>query len=241
MSLNSIKTTAGRISNLNVSSGAKLESLEISGGTIVNLNIGGAGSYIRSISGTNGTNGTITNLTLGDANNNTPLLSPNIDAKVTNLKINNFGITVNSTANDWNIPKQDGQRISLADGGTTNLSVAQKGITINIGTNVSKGEVYEVENLVVAGTTSKGTNIAQSHITGGRGTQLIWATSTKSRKQGFMLEADGSDAYITDVYRAIALSYMRRNAMTQNILDTMTTKTFHSDNYYNQEVELRLL
>ncbi|MGX2971714.1 hypothetical protein [Helicobacter sp. T3_23-1059] len=240
-SLNSLKTTEGRISNLNVSSGAKLESLEVSGGTIENLNIGGAGSYIRSITGTNGA---ITNLTLGDANNNTPLLSPNIDAKVTNLKINNFGITVNSTANTWNTlngtTKQDGQRISLADNSTTNLSVAQKGITINIGTNVSKGEVYEVENLVVAGTAPKGSNIGQNHITGGRGTQLIWAKNKKG-KQGFMLEADGSDAYITDVYRAIALSYMRRNAMTQNILDTMTTKTFHSDNYYNQEVELRLL
>ncbi|MGX3046153.1 hypothetical protein, partial [Helicobacter sp. T3_23-1056] len=247
-SLSSIKNKDnGTITNLNVTAGAKLESLELSGGTISNLNISGAGSYIRSISGTNGTIGT---LSLGDANNNTALLTPNIDAKVTNLRINSFGITINKKENDWNTNLTttingktigDGQRISVG-GDSTNISyIAPKAIVINIGDDISKGAVYKAENLVVAGTTAKGGNIAESHITGGRGTQLIWATHTTDNKQGFMLQADGSNAYITDVYRALALSYMRRNAMTQNILDTMTTKTFHSDNYYNQEVELRLL
>ena len=117
------------------------------------------------------------------------------------------------------------------------MGASPNAITINLGDNISRDTIYELKNLVVSGTTGIGTSLRQRNVTAGRGAEIVWTNQASA----FRLRANGSQAYITDVYRALALSYMRRNAMTQNILDTMTTKTFHSDNYYNQEVELRLL
>ena len=242
--ISSLNNTGGTLSNLNINNGASISSINVSGGTINNLRIQGAGSIVNSISG--GTNGTINNLYLGSSDNSTPLLSPIIDTKVNNLHITSFGITVDK-GESWNQQTwtqdtaTDSQRIWLA-GGNANVAKGSS-ILINLGDNVSRDTIYLAKNLIISGTATTA-KLGEHNVKSGRGTEIIWTTqkqSDGSEDVGFRLRANGSQAYITDVYRSLALSYMRRNNMTQNILDTMTTKTFHSDNYYNQEVELRLL
>ena len=247
--ISSLNNTGGTLSNLNINNGASISSINVSGGTINNLRIQGAGSIVNSISG--GTNGTINNLYLGSSDNSTPLLSPIIDTKVNNLHITSFGITIDKggswNQDAWDTTSQtdtnpkDSQRIWLA-GGSANVANGSS-ILINLGDNVSRDTIYLAKNLIISGTTATTSNLGEHNVKSGRGAEIIWTTQKQNDKKeiGFRLRANGSQAYITDVYRSLALSYMRRNNMTQNILDTMTTKTFHSDNYYNQEVELRLL
>ena len=239
--INTINANGGTIRTISVAGGSSVGNIKVgNGGTITNLEVAGADgtkpSSVGSISG----NGTIGTLYLGSADNNTPLLDYRIGATVNTLLIYGASVTINS-GDSWNTPTNggDGQRISISGGCNEAkcMGASSNAITINLGDNISRDTIYELKNLVVSGTNGIGTSLRQRNVTAGRGAEIVWTNQASA----FRLRANGSQAYITDVYRALALSYMRRSAMTRNILDTMTTKTFHSDNYYNQEVELRLL
>ena len=183
--------------------------------------------------------GTINKLTLGANRDDDPLLNPNIKANVSQLIIYGASVTI-SKGDEWNTPTADGQRFSVAQGSSLDASkfgAANGSISINIGDGASRDTEYELKNLVTKGGTAIGTSLRKYHLNENvRGAEIVWVSNDK-----FRLKANASNTYATDVYRSLAMSNMRRNAMTENILNTMTTKTFHSDRYYNQEVELRLL
>ncbi|RDU53590.1 hypothetical protein [Helicobacter sp. MIT 01-3238] len=241
--INTINANGGTIRTINVTDGSSVGNVNVNGGTITTLGIAGVDGIKPSSVGSISGNGTIGTLYLGSADNTTPLLDYRIGATVNTLLIYGASVTINS-GDSWNKltennANNDGQRISISGGCNEAkcMGASSNAITINLGDNISRDTIYELKNLVVSGTTGIGTSLRQRNVTAGRGAEIVWTNQASA----FRLRANGSQAYITDVYRALALSYMRRNAMTQNILDTMTTKTFHSDNYYNQEVELRLL
>ena len=220
---------------------AILGSLELSGAQHQVL-IGGSGG-VGQISGNGISRLEIGNSSLGGANG-VLLGNSNIQATVNNLVIyGGVAITIDSASSQWNKPSANNkeQHISIAGGCTSAscLTVGANAITVNIGNNTpNDGSWYKLENLVVSGTTAIGDNITQNNINlRNPGVDITFSADGKQ----FSLKADASTSYGAGVYRALAMSNMRRNTMTQNILDTMTTKTFHSDRFYNQEVELRLL
>ncbi|MGX2971592.1 hypothetical protein [Helicobacter sp. T3_23-1059] len=242
----------GRFGNITVNSGVTASNMSLqngitvgylsNSGTISNLTINGENANVGAISG----GGTISTLTLGSANNHNALSNTNITNTVNTLLIYGASVTI-ASGSGWNTPNNNNkeQHITIAAGcsNASCMGVAQGSITIYMSEGVDRNTDYELKNLVVSGTTAIGTSLRKQHIAldaedrSGRGTKLIFNSDNTS----FRLEPDGGDAYIADVYRAIIMGNLRRNATTQNILDTMTTKTFHSDRYYNQEVDLRLL
>ncbi|MGX3044577.1 hypothetical protein [Helicobacter sp. T3_23-1056] len=236
-------SNSGTIGTMSLTNGINVGAISNTG-NITSLTINGENANVGAINGTNGTIGT---LTLGSANNHNPISNTNIQNTVNTLLIHGASVTI-ASGNDWNTVNNGSrkeQHITIAGGCTTAtcMGASPGSITIYISDGADRTVEYKLENLVVSGTTAIGTSLSKRHIAldaedrSGRGTKLIFTNNGKS----FRLEPDGGDAYITDVYRAAIMSNLRRNAMTQNILDTMTTKTFHSDRYYNQEVDLRLL
>ncbi|MGX3043901.1 hypothetical protein [Helicobacter sp. T3_23-1056] len=185
-----------------------------------------------------------------------PFGSNTIDIKVNRLEIKGISLTINS-GNEWNgdpadttkntinIDSTKDQHLILAksDSATMTHNVRPRSIVINIGDKAQKGVEYKYENLILTGSSTDASklggnypyNINSTHIIGGQGVKLVKNTL------GFSLEADISTSQGASLYRALTLSYMRRGVMTQNILDTMTTKTFHSDDYYAKEEELKAL
>ena len=226
---------------------------------ISSLTIGGAGSFVSKIrsSGTVNYNdqtknatltgfGKIGTLTVGTSGVFSPYLgSTYLRADITNLNIHSISLTINASSTDWNnVPRTDalkGQHITISNSTGAigdRIKIGDGSIYLSIGPNAQAGSWYNYQYLVLTNdgnTYNPNYKIGYSSITAAPG------VSIKEGETGFILEADVATSYGAGVYRSLALSYMRRQAMTQNILDTMTTKTFHSDRYYNQEVELRLI
>ncbi|ETD24032.1 autotransporter outer membrane beta-barrel domain-containing protein [Helicobacter macacae] len=253
-SINGVLTNAGTIGTLSLSNSSRVGSIN-SSGNITSLTIRGDGSYVGSISG----GGTIGTLSIGNRWVFQPNLGSNdIDAAVNTLLLYSASIEIDSeggAGKGWNDltkanPKEHIKFKSITTAGIGNYSI-YVGIGQNAPTPKSDEDYYETKNLVVSGTTNA-TDLRFKHISPQPGVKLIPLDATNNSLEGaneyiqaeatkFRLEADVATSYGASMYRALALSYMRRNAMTQNILDTMTTKTFHSDKYYTHEVELRLL
>ncbi|MGX2971931.1 hypothetical protein [Helicobacter sp. T3_23-1059] len=239
-------------------------------GTMDTLSIFGAG-FIRNLSGGiadsshNNGESNIKTLIIGERTTINgieqgvgiiPFGSNTIDIKVDRLEIKGISLTINS-GNEWNgnpadttkntinIDSTKEQHLILAksDSASMTHNVRPRSIIINIGDNAKKGVEYKYENLILTGSSTNASklggnypyNINSTHIIGGQGVKLV------KNAQGFSLEADISTSQGASLYRALTLSYMRRDVMTQNILDTMTTKTFHSDDYYAKEEELKAL
>ena len=170
-----------------------------------------------------------------------------IDGSGTINTLNVYQATLSIDANaltdstGWNAhtyTNNDGkQHISASN--LTVGTVGQAAIRINIGEGVTDANSkFLYKNLILNSAGGAGTGkIGYSNLRAGLGT----AIKDAGDGQHFMLEADVATSYGSSMWRTLSLSYARRNIMVQNIIDTMTTKTFHSDRYYNQEVELRLL
>ena len=256
-SINGTLTNAGTIGTLSLINSSRVGSIN-SSGTINSLTIKGDGSYVGSISG----GGTIGTLAIGDRWVFQPNIGSNdIDATVNTLLLYSASIEIDSEGGankGWNDAAKANakEHIKLKSLGNPNgLGVGNYSIFVGIGANAptpkDDTDYYETKNLVISGAASAG-NLKFVHISPQPGVKLIPLDANNHSLEGaneyvqaeatkFRLEADVSTSYGASMYRALALSYMRRNAMTQNILDTMTTKTFHSDKYYAHEVELRLL
>ncbi|MGX3046128.1 hypothetical protein [Helicobacter sp. T3_23-1056] len=261
MSLNPNTSFGSTIAGLNVKGTANVNEILIRSGSaiignldigtsVTNLNITG-GASVGAITGSN----TISNLTLNDASLGSNIIAP----KVNNATIGtlNSSIIIASDANSWNgvgsISTDTAKQQHLYFANATNIDLDNARLSIDIGAGVPQtGETYKLENLVIDDATSgggvggsvqisgakpRGQSLTRANITSGQTAEILWQPDGRS----FYLRADARNSYTASAYRTLALSYMRRNAMTQNVLDTMTTKTFHSDRYYNQEVELRLL
>ena len=234
--------------------------------TIQSLTISGAGSFVSQITSASGNNtgarGAINTLTIGTQGVFSPHLSSYyLNATISRLNIYSASLSIDSSASQWNskasTAKLKAQHIITAN--TTNnsasaINIGKGAIYLTIGPDAEANKPYFYDFIVLTGegdyynTNAKidSTNVQASpgvslKETTGIASVASGGATTQQTKKGFVLQANASTSYGASVYRALALSYMRRQAMTQNILDTMTTKTFHSDRYYSQEVELRLL
>ncbi|ETD23506.1 hypothetical protein [Helicobacter macacae] len=235
--INSFTNTAGNIGTLTISGSTLHNALTVNGGNITNLNIEG-GTTLSKITGT-GT-GTINTLSIGNRSGgygsaniaNYDLSSLNVGT----LNLFSASLTINSPSGTWNQASDAGsnnlEHIYVKN--STSVGVATNSVRITLGQGARVNEVYYY-NKIITGANVSGVNA--NHVQGAPGVGI----EPTAYGTGFLLSADVATSYGSSVYRALALSSLRRNAMTQNILDTMTTKTFHSDRYYNQEVELRLL
>ena len=187
--------------------------------------------------------GNFTNLTIGDRGNNNSAFfgSTDFSAVKSNLTINNITVTIRGNATSFNSSFVDGSNIKVDK--NTRLTVANgtqespSGIFVSgeIG-QIDENQVYLFDSFI-QGVTNKPTLRYQQNIFADNNFRM----QPTEDGRGFVLLVDLPNSYGVSAYRALAISNMRRNTMTQNILDTMTTKTFHSDRFYNQEVELRLL
>ena len=220
-------------------------------GNMETLSVFGSGAYLgRLESGSSSSTTTTTTIKtqlLGERTTingveqgvgNALLGSNNIGIKVERLELDGISLNINSSGAVWNDPKNNPttreQHLSFSTDSLTTHNVKPQSIIINIGQGAQKGVEYKYKNLILKGDSGLA-GINGTHITAGQGVRL-----TKG-SDGFFLQADVSTSQGSSVYRALALSYMRRSVMTQNILDTMTTKTFHSDRYYEQEAQLKAL
>ena len=204
-------------------------------GTITLMNVNG-GSRIGSFSNT----GTIGTINVGDRNvSNSGFLNNFTSGTINTVNIYNTSITIRGSANTWNGGKTSGEHI--LGGTSTTINIADNSIQIQAGDDIEVNGVYKFSSLVKNDKDndkdSVGSRLGYRHLADTAGLSL----KASSDGTGLMISADIATSYGASAYRALVLSILRRNAMTQNILDTMTTKTFHSDRYYNQEVELRLL
>ena len=155
-------------------------------------------------------------------------------------------LTIDGSAASWNNGTTAGQHIL---GGNNQIGLPlydsegniNGNIVINAGDNIEPNQVYLFENVVKnAANQTTLNNLDIRYFRPGTGLTLNEGTDSNGKK-GFVVSADIASSYGANLMRALVLSSLRRTVNTQNILDTMTTKTFHSDRYYNQEVELRLL
>ncbi|MGX2971975.1 hypothetical protein, partial [Helicobacter sp. T3_23-1059] len=211
--------------------------------TTTTLTINGGALIGNKLSGTVGT------LSIGDRNTpNSGLVTDFSGVTINNnLLIYSASIVLDGSADTWKSSTTQGAHIYVKDGDgaktkyndTTKkgIGVANNAIYVSAGDNIVVNEVYKYEDIIRNNGTSVNIGLSSLQVRAAPG-QAIKESADKS---GFSIVADVASSYGASVYRALVLSSLRRNTMAQNILDTMTTKTFHSDRYYNQEVELRLL
>ena len=212
--------------------------------TTTTLTINGGALIGNKLSGTVGT------LSIGDRNTpNSGLVTDFSGVTINNnLFIYSASIVLNGSATTWTSSTTQGAHIYVKDGDGAKkyddktkkgIAVANNAIYVSAGDNIVVNEVYKYADIIRNNNNGTSVNIGLSslQVRAAPG-QAIKESADKS---GFSIVADVASSYGASVYRALVLSSLRRNTMTQNILDTMTTKTFHSDRYYNQEVELRLL
>ncbi|MGX3045355.1 hypothetical protein [Helicobacter sp. T3_23-1056] len=245
---------SGTIDGVNMTPGDNWYSLKIGGGTLISGSITGNGTIGGLAIGDRGVinSGFYTDFTnfadVGTANGKT---GPKIAAGKY-IGILSGSITVDDSGGDWNGGSTVGQHIIGNDNLT--ISVADGSIVINAGDSIDPDKIYKYSSVV---TKAKGLNdtskcfkneytqgcVGLRHLVAGTGIKLKQGRKADGSPDynGFMIEADLATSYGANMFRALTLGSLRRTIMTQNVLDTMTTKTFHSDRYYNQEVELRLL
>ena len=241
------KTTA----NVSTSADTRIGGLELqgtNGGNINALTING-GSYIGSIIASTSNPATIITLNLGQGNQHlsSPILGNNVISNtITNFNLYKANVVINSDAatfNNFSGTGQEGAHLVIKQATNKTLQSGAK-IYVTVGNEVEMGKAYSFDKLVTDSSGSKlfSNGITFDNLVDTAGVKLInSATTNKCTGSGFCIEAEATTSYGASLMRALVLSNLRRNTMTQNILDTMTTKTFHSDRYYNQEVELRLL
>ena len=200
-------------------------------GTINTMNVNG-GSRIGSFNNT----GTIQLMNIGDRNvSNSGFLNNFSTGTINTVNVYNTSITIRGASSTWNSGTTAGEHI-LGSTSTT-INIADNSIQIQAGDDIEVNGVYKFSSLVKNDSGNVGNRLGYRHLADTAGLSL----KASPDGQGLIISADIATSYGASAYRALVLSILRRNAMTQNILDTMTTKTFHSDRYYNQEVELRLL
>ena len=226
-------TNSGTINALNVNNeyGASNIGSFSNTGTITLMNVNG-GSRIGSFNNT----GTIGTINVGDRNvSNSSFLNNFSTGTINTVNVYNTSITIRGSSNTWNNGTTAGEHI--LGGASTTINIADNSIQIQAGDGIEVNGVYKFSALMKKNNIDAGSALGYRHLADTAGLSL----KASPDGTGLIISADIATSYGASAYRALVLSILRRNAMTQNILDTMTTKTFHSDRYYNQEVELRLL
>ena len=244
--LKSLKVLGGNVNNGNrvnlveVSGGSTIESdgLTIQQGQVANINIfdnNSRGTSVAKITVSNGAS--VGTLNLGKSGNIASKLLQNIDLSsatgLSNVNVYSFLLELEDSNGQVKDPLKFSNQTSVSIHPNSIVVVPKGGLG-----SLKANTIYTFNSLVQGGRNTQ--NLTTNQVSAGSGLNMELAT-TANGEQGFIIRADASTTYGANMYRSLVMSNMRRNAMTQNILDTMTTKTFHSDRYYNQEVELRLL
>ena len=246
-------TSSIQNANLYSSGQANISSLSISGSSWNSIHIGNASNIgtltlltnaitTATIDGGarvgNKLSGTIYTLSIGNANSaNSGLLTDFSSVTInTRLNIYNASITLAGSANSWNNGNKAGEHILVGSSMDDKITVSDDAIYVSAGDDIEVNGLYKYENIIKNGTSAVNVGLNSIKVKAAPGQAIKDVGGV-----GFSIIADIASSYGASVYRSLVLSNLRRNTMTQNILDTMTTKTFHSDRFYNQEVELRLL
>ena len=253
-----------KINNLNLNGSSSIDYLANTGG-FGTINLNGSTRV-----GTLSTNSAIDNLTVGpDAKINNfnvtgkitnmhirsfdAISTPVINASVGTLITGGGSVTINKDANNWNDgPWNDTERLGIKSLDRY-MQYGGSKVVVNIGNNLKESadnSVYDLKNMLKAGGKTTVTSGATStpftfdSTDGYRFSQLVAAPGVKlyemNNGAGFALGLNASTSYGSNLYKQLVLGVLRRQQVTNNILDNMTTKTFHSDRYYNNDVSLRL-
>ncbi|MGX2972145.1 hypothetical protein [Helicobacter sp. T3_23-1059] len=205
----------GSIGNINIEVDSSLTTLQVDSGNIGNLNLNGGS--LGQISGAG---------TIGY------------------LNLNNFSIRLASPAGNWNKDNDttkynNKEHLYVSAQGPTITNITGK-VTVSLAQGGKRDQVYAYNSIV---TNSKGDNkFNDTNVVAAPGLFIKHNQTNKDdNKEGFSLSPDVSTSYGASILRSITLQYMRRYIMTQNILDSMTTKSFRASYKLEQEAEYKSL
>lgn len=229
--INTLNLSGGSIPTLSISSRGTLNTLTISGGTLGNLNINADGSLnTLTVSG-----GTFQNLNL----NGGSLGHISGNGTIQNLNLNNFSIRLASTASTWNqandtdYTKKEHLYVDSTGPTITNVNGS---VVVSLAQGGERDKTYNYNSIV---TNSKGNGKFNSrNVLAAPGLNII---HNRDGGAGFSLSPDVTTSYGAAILKNITLSFMRRATMTQNILDSMTTKSFRANYKAEQDTEYKML
>ena len=251
--LDKLEKNGGTIGSISVS--GYVGTIANDGGDITTISLSRGGRINKLTLGKNGSIGNIGNInidvdssltnlkvdvgTLGNLNLNGGSLGQISGAGTINsLNLNNFSIRLASTAEDWNKDKGTDytkkEHLYVSENGPTITNITGK-VTVSLAQGGKRDEVYAYNSIVTNG---KGDNkFNDTNVVAAPGLHILH----KPAQKGFSLSPDVSTSYGASILRSITLQYMRRYIMTQNILDSMTTKSFRASYKLEQEAEYKIL
>lgn len=228
----------GTVSTITINSGGQL-SLNHAGGVINTLNLnGGIIPYFENTSGGGAIKQTINNMNVNDGQIGLNF-GYHLNGNINNLNINKWTIAISSDGTAWGtktqhtfqgrgytgIPRTPVEHIYLNGDGINVSNIAKGGIIVGVGIGESGsgakvGDIYEYSKIIAGG---KGVTPNFDSLTPTPGIRLIPAGTA-----GFSLEADVASSYGITILKTITLSYMRKNTMVSNVLDSLMKKNFRS-------------
>ena len=234
--INTLKLSGGRIPTLSINSRGALNTLTISGGgTLGNLNINADGSLnTLTVSG-----GTFSNLNL----NGGSLGHISGTGTIQNINLNNFSIRLASTADKWNeenhtdYDKKEHLYVSkTADNKKPTINNINGNVVVNLAQGGERDKTYKYDSIVTNGAGNGKFN--SKNVLAAPGLNII---HNRDGGVGFSLSPDVTTSYGAAILKNITLSFIRRATMTQNILDSMTTKSFRANYKDEQDTEYKML
>lgn len=232
-SAGTLTNSGGSITTIDVNSGGSINTLTLSGGSLTNLNINADGSLnTLTVNG-----GTFTNLNL----NGGSLGNISGNGTITNLNLNNASIRLSSAASTWNLATDTDytKKEHIYVSNTNTITNINGKITVALAQGGKRDEVYAYNSIV---TNNKGDNkFNDQNVLAAPGLYIRHNLNTTDNKKGFALSPDVTTSYGAAILKNITLSFMRRATMTQNILDSMTTKSFRANYKDEQDTEYKML
>lgn len=230
--INTLNLSGGSIPTLSISSRGTLNTLTISGGgTLGNLNINADGSLnTLTVNG-----GTFDNLNL----NGGSLGHINGNGTIQNLNLNNFSIRLASTASVWNDAKDADytkkEHLYVDSTGPTITNI-NGSVVVSLAQGGERDKTYNYNSIVTNNKVNGKFN--SRNVLAAPGLNII---HNRDGGVGFSLSPDVTTSYGAAILKNITLSFMRRATMTQNILDSMTTKSFRANYKAEQDTEYKML
>ena len=228
--INTLNLSGGNIPTLSINSRGTLNTLTISGGSLGNLNINTDGSLnTLTVNG-----GTFTNLNL----NGGSLGNISGNGTIQNLNLNNFSIRLASSASEWNQANDTDytKKEHLYVSSSNTITNINGKVTVSLAQGGERDKTYNYNSIV---TNSKGNGkFNSSNVLAAPGLNII---HNRDGGSGFSLSPDVTTSYGAAILKNITLSFMRRSTMTQNILDSMTTKSFRANYKAEQDTEYKML
>lgn len=235
--INTLNLSGGSIPTLSISSRGTLNTLTISGGILGNLNINADGSLnTLEVSG-----GTFQNLNLNGGS--LGYISGTDKGVIQNINLNNFSIRLASTASVWNdandtdhTKKEHLYVRKTADDKKPTINNINGNVVVSLAQGGERDKTYKYDSIVTNGAGNGKFN--SKNVLAAPGLNII---HNRGGGTGFSLSPDVTTSYGAAILKNITLSFMRRATMTQNILDSMTTKSFRANYKAEQDTEYKML